>query len=105
MKKLFVSLFTAVTLIGAPGAFMTTAAVAQTQCGPDAPSGWFNPGGFCDQSSGTRSLTLPQEGTPGCEPFPYWELLASLEDMPIGERIHVAVYCDPPTVIQVEPYE
>ncbi len=104
MKKLFVSLLTAATLIGAPGAFMTTAAVAQTQCGPDVPSGWLEPGGFCDQSGSTGSLTLPLDTPQGapCEPHPYLELLSALEVMPVGERIHVAAYCDPPVVVLAE---
>lgn len=97
-KRLVFSLFAATAMVGAPGAMVSTSAVAQTICGPDVPAGWNRPGGFCDYSSGTGSLTLPLDnggGVPCIDAEASLVDMEMLQDLAIGERIYVAqVYCD-----------
>ena len=95
MKKLILCAFVAASTLVAPGALITASgALAQIQCGPDSPAEWQRPGGFCDQSESTKSLTDQVTPGEGCTPVPTIEVTA-LAKAP-GERVHVAVSCEDP---------
>jgi hypothetical protein len=100
MKKLILTAFIASSLITGPGMLMTsTGALAQRSCGPDAPEAWFRPGGYCDGIAAGKSLTLPGGGDEGCTSYEFPEVvLQSMADFKKGERVHVAVVCDCPTL-------
>ena len=89
MKQLIVTAFAACSLMSGFGGLVTsTAAFAQTPCGPNVPPAWTRPGGFCDGSNSTKSLTTPVEGSSGvpCPP----EIPVRYLVVRPGERVHVA---------------
>ncbi|HQZ11811.1 MAG TPA: hypothetical protein PK286_02905 [Devosia sp.] len=90
MKTLIAIGFIASSLISGPGMLVTASgALAQGQCGPDAPKAWFRPGGFCAQAGSGNSLSTPVE--PGCDPIKMVPIAGQVFEK--GDRVTVAEAC------------
>lgn len=103
MKTIIISAFLASSLLAGPGVLLTTtSASAQTACGPNVPSSWLAPGGFCDQSAGTHSLTLPGTDSANCTSYVYVPIIIeSSLAVPKGARVQVADTCSIPCTYTV----
>ncbi len=98
MKKFVAIAFAAVSLMASPAVFvsMSSSALAQAACGPDAPEAWKRPGGYCEQLNGG---SLVEQQPDECS---YRIDMLGLLDLKYGGSVLVADECFEPVVVPIE---